>query len=110
MAKTQKAKTPKPKAEKPTLTITDPKVPENIAEIIETANQPETKVYDHTKKTILEVFGVTEAELEQERIKVISEAVGMKRSEAVEYLIKRMDESEIAKIYVSTVVTGLLFK
>lgn len=97
------------KAEKPTLTIVTPKIPENAADNIATA-LAENKVYDHTKKTILEVFDITELQLEQERIRIITEALGLKRSEAVEYIMKRMEESKIAKIYVSTVVAGLLFK
>ena len=97
------------KAEKPTLAIVTPKIPEDVAETITTALDLD-KVYDHTKKTILEVFDITELQLEQERIRIITEALGLTRSEAVEYIMKRMEESKIAKIYVATVVAGLLFK
>ena len=105
-----KKTTVKANKEKPITTTKDISVPDSVPGIHDSETQHEAKVYDHTKKTILEVFDVTELQLERERIKIIMEAGELKRSEAVEYIINRMDKSEIAKIYVATVVTGLLFK
>ena len=105
-----KKTTVKANKEKPITTTKDISVPDCVAEINDSETQHEAKVYDHTQKTLPEVFGLTETDLEKERLSIISEAVGMKRSQAVEYIANKISESENSRIYAAILVTGLLFK